>query len=89
MEFHNGNRVAPLLTQIRTAYITMDCGMCYVMRLLDGSFVVYDANTGENEEIDRIFLFTNVSVYGKIMKRGVYNAKNRCCGICLAGLHRR
>lgn len=49
------NRVAPLVTQVRTAYFSMDCGMCYVIRLFDGRFVILDANTGEYEENQRLF----------------------------------
>ena len=49
------NRVAPLVTQVRTAYFSMDCGMCYVIRLFDGRFVILDSNTGEYEENQRLF----------------------------------
>ena len=45
----------PLITQIRTAYFSMDCGMCYVIRLGDGRFVLIDGNTGEYEESDRLW----------------------------------
>ena len=53
------NRVAPLVTQVRTAYFSMDCGMCYVIRLFDGRFVILDANTGEYEENERLFDLLN------------------------------
>ena len=33
----------------------MNCGMCYVIRLFDGRFVILDSNTGEYEENQRLF----------------------------------
>lgn len=47
--------VSPLITQMRTAYFSMDCGMCYVIRLGDGRFVLLDSNTGEYEETERLW----------------------------------
>ena len=45
----------PLITQVRTAYFSFDCGMCYVIRLSDGRFVIIDSNAGEYEESDRLW----------------------------------
>ena len=38
--------VTPLLTQVRTAYFSADCGMAYIMRMCDGKFVLIDSNWG-------------------------------------------
>ena len=53
--FFGETHVNPLLTQVRTAYFSYDCGMCYVIRLCDGRFVIIDANSGEYEENERLF----------------------------------
>ena len=44
-----------LITQIRPAFFSADCGMCYVLRLADGRFVLIDGNIGEYEEPDRLW----------------------------------
>lgn len=48
------NTVKPLLTQVRTAYFSADCGMAYVMRLSDGKFVLIDSNWGEYDEPEHL-----------------------------------
>lgn len=53
--FIGESRVKPLLTQVRTAFFSEDCGMCYVIRLCDGRFIIIDANSGEYEESERLF----------------------------------
>jgi len=47
--------VTPLVTQVRTAYFSIDCGMSYVIRIGDGRFVLLDGGTGEYEESDRLW----------------------------------
>ena len=46
--------IAPLITQVRTSYFSVDCGMAYIIRLGDGSFVIIDGNIGEYDEPERI-----------------------------------
>lgn len=46
--------VPVLLTQIRPAYFGVDCGMCYLLRLADGRFVVFDGCEGEYDEVDHL-----------------------------------
>ena len=46
--------VSPLITQVRTSYFSYDCGMAYIIRLYDGSFVIIDGNIGEYDEPDHI-----------------------------------
>ena len=46
--------VTPLLTQVRTAYFSADCGMAYIMRMCDGKFVLIDSNWGEYEEPEHL-----------------------------------
>lgn len=46
---------APLLTQVRPAYFSVDCGMSYVMRLSDGRFVIIDGNVGEYDEAEHLY----------------------------------
>lgn len=48
------NNIAPLLTQVRTAYFSADCGMAYIMRLRDGKFVLIDSNWGEYDEPEHL-----------------------------------
>ena len=43
---------SPLITQLRTPYFTVDCGMSYLIRLGDGRFVMIDGNIGEYDEPD-------------------------------------
>ena len=47
-------KVAPLVTQLKTACLTVDCGMCYVIRLCDGRFILIDTAFDEFEEADRL-----------------------------------
>lgn len=51
--------VAPLVTQVRNAYYSFDCGMTYVIRTGNGSFVLIDGGTGEYEEADRLWDILN------------------------------
>ena len=39
-----------LLTQVKLSYISVDCGMTYVLRLSDGRFVLLDSGYNEYEE---------------------------------------
>ena len=48
------NNTTPLLTQVRTAYFSADCGMAYIMRTADGKFVLIDSNWGEYEEPEHL-----------------------------------
>jgi len=48
------NNVKPLLTQVRSAYFSADCGMAYIMRMTDGKFVLIDSNWGEYEEPEHL-----------------------------------
>ena len=45
----------PLLTQIRPTYFSVDCGMCYLIRLEDGRFILIDSTYGEYDEVDHIY----------------------------------
>ena len=45
-------RVAPLVTQLRGAYLGTDAGMGYLIRLCDGRFIMIDGFVGEYEEPD-------------------------------------
>lgn len=47
-------KIPQLITQVRTSYFSYDCGMAYVIRLGDGSFVMIDGNIGEYDEPDRL-----------------------------------
>lgn len=49
------NEYPTLVTQVRPAYFSVDCGMCYVIRLPDGRFVIIDSNFGEYEEAERLY----------------------------------
>lgn len=49
------NKVTPLITQVRNAYFSMDCGMTYVIRVCDGRFVLIDGGVGEYEEADHLW----------------------------------
>ena len=49
----------PLLTQVRTAYFSADCGMAYIMRTADGKFVLIDSNWGEYEEPEHLLEILN------------------------------
>ena len=51
--------VTPLLTQVRTAYFSADCGMAYIMRMCDGKFVLIDSNWGEYEEPEHLLEILN------------------------------
>jgi len=44
----------PLMTQLRTPYLMVDCGMSYLMRLCDGRFIVIDGGFGEYEETEHL-----------------------------------
>ena len=44
----------PLITQIRCAYYAYDCGMCYVIRLMDGRFILIDSGMGEMDETEHL-----------------------------------
>ena len=43
----------PLITQVRNAYFSMDCGMSYVIRTCDGRFVLIDGGIDEYEDLLR------------------------------------
>lgn len=45
----------PLLTQFKTTYFSVDCGMCYLIRLSDGRFILIDSMYGEYDEVDHIY----------------------------------
>lgn len=49
------NQVTPLITQVRNAYFSLDCGMTYVIRVCDGRFVLIDGGIGEYEEADHLW----------------------------------
>lgn len=49
------NRVTPLITQVRNAYFSVDCGMAYVIRVCDGRFILIDGGIGEYEEADHLW----------------------------------
>ena len=53
------NNTTPLLTQVRTAYFSADCGMAYIMRTADGKFVLIDSNWGEYEEPEHLLEILN------------------------------
>ena len=44
----------PLLTQGRTSYFSVDCGMVYIMRTADGNVVLIDSNWGEYDEPEHL-----------------------------------
>lgn len=46
--------ITPLLTQGRTSYFSVDCGMVYIMRTADGKFVLIDSNWGEYDEPEHL-----------------------------------
>ena len=48
-------KVNPLITQVRTAYFSMDCGMSYVIRVSDGRFILIDGGAVEYEEADHLW----------------------------------
>ena len=50
-----GTKVTPLITQVRPAYFSVDCGMSYVIRVSDGRFVLIDGGEGEYEEADHLW----------------------------------
>lgn len=45
----------PLITQVRPAYFSVDCGMAYVIRVRDGRFILIDSCAGEYEEADHLW----------------------------------
>lgn len=47
--------VTPLLSQLSLAHIKADCGMSYILRAADGSFVVIDGGFDDYEESERLF----------------------------------
>lgn len=47
-------KVAPLVTQLKTACLMVDCGMSYVVRLCDGRFILIDTAFDEYEEAERL-----------------------------------
>ena len=47
-------KVAPMVTQLKSSFLTVDCGMCYVVRLCDGRFILIDTAYDEYEEVDRL-----------------------------------
>ncbi len=48
-------KTTPLITQVRPAYFSVDCGMTYVIRVCDGRFVLIDSSIGEYEEADHLW----------------------------------
>ena len=48
-------KIAPLITQVRNAYFSVDCGMTYVIRVSDGRFILIDGGSGEYEEVDHLW----------------------------------
>lgn len=48
-------KTTPLITQVKLSYFSVDCGMCYIIRLSDGKFVIIDSGIGEYEEDEHIF----------------------------------
>ncbi|MBO7177290.1 MAG: MBL fold metallo-hydrolase, partial [Clostridia bacterium] len=51
--------ITPLLTQSRTSYFSVDCGMSYIMRTADGKFVLIDSNWGEYDEPEHLLELLN------------------------------
>ena len=49
------NKVTPLLTQVRQAFFSVDCGMTYVIRTCEGTFVLIDGGMGEYEEAEHLW----------------------------------
>ena len=47
--------ITPLITQVRNAYFSVDCGMSYVIRVSDGRFVLIDGGFDEYEEADHLW----------------------------------
>ncbi len=47
--------IAPLLTQIKNRYFSVDCGMGYVLRLTDGRFVIIDGSMHEPGEAEHLY----------------------------------
>lgn len=47
-------KVAPLVTQLKGNNLRVDCGMCYVIRLSDGRFVIIDTAFDEYEEPEKL-----------------------------------
>lgn len=47
--------IKPLLSQLKLAQIKADCGMSYVLRAAEGSFVVIDGGDDDYEESERLF----------------------------------
>lgn len=47
-------KVTPLVTQLKSSFLTVDCGMCYVIRLCDGRFILIDTAFDEYEEAERL-----------------------------------
>ncbi len=45
----------PLLTQVRPAYFSVDCGMSYIIRTSEGRFIIIDGNVGEYDEADHLY----------------------------------
>ncbi len=58
-------RVQPLLSQLKLAQIKADCGMSYVLRAADGSFVVIDGGDDDYEENERLFDLLRTQSDGK------------------------
>lgn len=49
------SKVTPLITQMRNAYFSVDCGMTYIIRTCDGRFILIDGGIGEYEEPDHLW----------------------------------
>lgn len=54
-KYNEKNQTTPLITQVRPAYFSVDCGMTYVIRVCDGRFVLIDSSTGEYEEAEHLW----------------------------------
>lgn len=46
---------APLLTQIKNRYYSLDCGMGYLLRMTDGRFVIIDGGLNESGEAEHLY----------------------------------
>lgn len=49
------NIVTPLLTQVQNKFVSVDCGMSYVIRVCDGRFVLIDGGFGECGEAEHLW----------------------------------
>lgn len=49
------NKVTPLLTQVQNKFVSVDCGMSYVIRVCDGRFVLIDGGFGECGEAEHLW----------------------------------